>query len=435
MGGDLANDIQCDGRKRTQIFAIIGGSTGNLVEWYDFYTYAALTVYFAPSFFPSGDSTTELLSAAAVFAVGFLVRPLGAWMMGVYADRRGRKAGLALSLGLMGAGSLLIAISPTYAQAGLLAPALLICARMIQGLSVGGEYGASATYLSEMSSDRYRGFWTSFQYVTLIGGQLSALCATLALQALFTGQEIERWAWRLPFVLGAVLAIIVYLLRRKLTETASFSEQRADRPISSFKNLWRNHSKQFWLIIVITAGGSLFFYSTTTYMQKFLINTSGFSREVATQIMTVALIVYMIAQPLFGYLSDIAGRKPLLLVFGIGGTCCTIPAFHAIAETRSPILAGAIIIALLLLLSAYTSISGLIKAELFPPHIRSLGVAFPYAIGNSLFGGTAEYAALSFRRSGIESGFYIYVSAIVACALVAFLILPDTRRHGWMSRG
>ena len=174
---------------------IVGGSAGNLVEWFDWFAYAAFTVYFAPVFFPKGEPTAQLLSTAAIFAVGFLMRPVGAWVMGVYADRKGRKAGLTLSVSLMCAGSLIIACTPGHATIGLAAPALLLFARMMQGLSVGGEYGSSATYLSEMATAKHRGFWSSFQYVTLISGQLLALMLLIVLQRRRSGC---RHCWQTP---------------------------------------------------------------------------------------------------------------------------------------------------------------------------------------------------------------------------------------------
>lgn len=409
--------------------SIIGGSAGNLVEWYDFYAYAALAIYFAPAFFPQGDRTAQLLSTAAIFGVGFLMRPIGAWIMGVYGDSRGRKAGLALSVGLMFGGSLLIAVAPTHAQAGLLSPLWLLVARMLQGLSVGGEYGTSATYLSEMAPRARRGFWSSFQYVTLVGGQLSALAIVLLLQALLSEAQLEAWGWRIPFALGALLALLVYVLRRRLAETASFEAMaKADRPRSTIGNLWRAHPRAFLLVVAITAGGSLAFYAYTTYMQKFLVNTAGFDRQTATGVMTGALVVYMCAQPLFGHLADRFGRKPMLLLFGIGAMIATAPAYSLLAAGPAPALAFAVICGLLLLLSGYTAISALVKAELFPAHVRTLGVALPYAIGNALFGGSAEYVALWLKKAGVEAGFYWYVAAMAGVATIGFLMLPETRR-------
>src|SRR3712207_4048277 len=208
--------------RRHRLKSILGGSAGNMVEWYDWYVYSAFTLYFAPIFFPKGDQTAQLLNAAAVFAVGFLMRPIGAWIMGIYADRRGRKAGLTLSVTLMCTGSLMIAVTPGYESIGVLAPIVLVVARLLQGISVGGEYGASATYLSEMAGKSRRGFFSSFQYVTLISGQLLALAVLLILQQLLPEPDLEAWGWRIPFAIGGVLAVIVFYLRRGLAETQSY---------------------------------------------------------------------------------------------------------------------------------------------------------------------------------------------------------------------
>ncbi|MBL0002172.1 MAG: MFS transporter [Sphingomonadales bacterium] len=415
------------GIDRSRLKAIIGGSAGNLVEWYDWYAYSVLSIYFAPVFFPDGDVTAQLLNTAAIFAVGFLMRPIGAWIMGIYADRHGRKSGLALSVGLMCAGSLLIAVAPGYATIGVAAPLILVLARMLQGLSVGGEYGASATYLSEMATRSARGFWSSFQYVTLIAGQLAALVTVLLLQLLLSDEALDSWGWRVPFVIGAILALVVYILRSRLAETESFKSQPHDRPVSNARNLWRDHPREFILVAMITAGGSMSFYAYTTYMQKFLVNTSGFDKQTATAVMTAALVVFMAMQPFWGMASDRVGRKPLLLLFGVVGMAVTVPVFSALATVTSPVLALILILVPLSLLGAYTSISALIKAELFPAHIRTLGVSLPYAIGNTLFGGTAEYAALWFKRIGAESGFYWYLTIVIGVALVGFILLPDTK--------
>ncbi len=419
-GGRTAMDVK-------RLKSIVGGSAGNLVEWYDWYAYSSLSLVFAATFFPKGDLTAQLLGTAAVFAVGFLMRPIGAYVMGRYADTHGRKAGLALSVGLMFAGSMMIAVVPGYHSIGIAAPAILVLARMLQGLSVGGEYGASATYLSEMATRENRGFWSSFQYVTLIGGQLTALAVTLALQALLSKEDMAAWGWRIAFLIGALLALVVYVLRRRLAETQSFQNMAADRPKSGLAALWKAHPREFMLVAVISAGGSLTFYAYTTYLQKFLVNTSGFAVQTATQVMTAALIVYILAQPLFGHLADRFGRRPMLLLFGIGGMCVSVPVFSALAVEKSALAAFAIILLPLMLLSAYTSISALVKAELFPAHIRALGVALPYAIGNAAFGGTAEYVALWFKQAGFEAGFYWYVTGFLGLATIAFLMLPETK--------
>ena len=408
--------------------SILGGSAGNLVEWYDWYAYSAFTLYFAPHFFPASDRTSQLLSSAIVFAVGFVMRPVGGWIMGVYADRHGRKAGLTLSVTLMCAGSLLIACAPTYETIGLGAPALLVVARLMQGLSVGGEYGASATYLSEMAGRDRRGFYSSFQYVTLIAGQLVALVVLLLLQAVMGAAALDAWGWRIPFAIGGVLAVVVYWLRRGLAETESFARRDADRR-SGLTALLREHPREFGTVLLLTAGGTLAFYAYSIYMQKFLANTAGFSRETATWISAGTLFVFMCLQPLAGALSDRVGRKPLMVGFGVLGMVLTVPIFVTLEGTRSAAAAFALVLGALVIVTGYTSINAVVKAELFPAHVRALGVAFPYAVANALFGGTAEAVALQFKRAGWERGFYWYVTAMIAVSLVMYLTMRDTRAH------
>ena len=414
-------------RRAHRLRSIVGGSAGNLVEWFDWYAYSVLTIYFAPVLLPGNSRTAELLSAALIFAVGFLMRPIGAWVMGIYSDRHGRKSGLALSVGLMAGGSVMIAAAPTYAMAGTLAPAILLLARMLQGLSVGGEYGASATYLSEMALKNRRAFWASFQYVTLIGGQLLALGVVLVLQATMSEADLQAWGWRVAFGIGAVLALGVYVLRRRLAETDAFTSLSKDRPKSSILKLWGDHRREFLIVAAISAGGSIAFYAYTTYLQKFLVNTTGFSRPTATLVMTAALVVFMGIQPVWGLAADRWGRKPMLYIFGFGGMLVSVPVFTALSRAASPLAAFGLTLIPLTILGAYTAISGLIKAELFPPHIRTLGVALPYALGNALFGGTAEYAALWFKNAGIESGFYWYLTAIIGMATIGFWMMPETK--------
>jgi MHS family alpha-ketoglutarate permease-like MFS transporter len=416
-------------RRAGPLRSIIGGSLGNLVEWYDWYVYSAFALYFAPVFFPSGDRTAELLNAAAIFAVGFLMRPLGAWMMGIYADRKGRKAGLTLSVMMMGGGSLLIAATPGYAQIGAAAPALLLFARLLQGLSVGGEYGASATYLSEMAQRNRRGFFSSFQYVTLIAGQLLALCVLLVLQLTMTEPALEAWGWRIPFAIGGVLAVSVFYLRRNLAETEQFAQAQADRtvPRSSGAALFRHHPKQVALVVALTAGGTLAFYAYSTYMQKFLVNTVGFGRETATGVMAAALFIYMLMQPAAGWLSDKVGRKPLLIGFGTAGLVFTVPIFTTLETVTSSFDAFLLVMCALFIVTGYTSINAVVKAELFPANIRALGVALPYALANTAFGGTAEYVALLLKDSGVERAFYWYVAAMIGVSLVVYVRMDETR--------
>lgn len=409
---------------------IIGGSTGNLVEWFDWYAYAAFTLYFAPVFFPSGDATAQLLGAAGVFAVGFLMRPIGAWIMGVYADRKGRKAGLTLSVTLMCAGSLIIGCTPGFDQIGLAAPALLLIARLLQGISVGGEYGSSATYLSEMATAKNRGFWSSFQYVTLISGQLLALLLLIVLQATMSEEALGSWGWRIPFFVGAGLAVVVFWLRRGLDETNAFkAEDTRAAPKSSAMLLFLKHPKEAFLVMGLTAGGTLAFYTYTTYLQKFLVNTSGFTKDAATQISAAALLVFMLLQPAVGALSDRIGRRPVMIAFGVLGVLFTVPIMSTLAKVDSAPAAFALALAALVIVSGYTAINAVVKAELFPAHVRALGVALPYAISNAIFGGTAEYAALWFKADGNESAYFWYVTVMIGISLLVFIFMRDTKHR------
>jgi MHS family alpha-ketoglutarate permease-like MFS transporter len=418
---------------RRRIMAIVGAASGNLVEWFDFYIYSFCALYFAPEFFPKGDQTTQLLNTAAIFAAGFFMRPVGSWVFGAVADRYGRRRSMVISVLIMCFGSLAIAVLPTYSSIGIAAPILLLAVRMLQGLSVGGEYGTSATYMSEVAIGGRRGFYSSFQYVTLIGGQLLATLVLVILQIWLTEADMRAYGWRIPFVVGAVAAVVALYLRTNLHETLSEeTRKRADagRMSTIFKNA--RNLRAFLIVIGFTSGGSLIFYTFTTYMQKYLVNTAGFSTATATNMMTVCLFLYMIMQPLFGMLSDKIGRRTSMRLFTALSVLMTVPILSAIGATKDPTTAGALIVTALAVISLYTSISGLVKAELFPPEIRALGVGLAYALGNALFGGTAEYVALWFKQAGIESAFYYYVSFMMAIGFVVSLIMPDSRKGGWL---
>ncbi|NNU41979.1 MFS family transporter [Ramlibacter montanisoli] len=410
--------------KRKRITAIVAASSGNLVEWFDFYVYAFCAIYFAPVFFPASDPTAQLLMTAGVFAAGFLMRPIGGWLFGRIADRRGRKASMLISVLLMCGGSLMIACLPSYAAIGAWAPGLLLVARLLQGLSVGGEYGTTATYMSEVALSGRRGFYSSFQYVTLIGGQLAAVLVIVVLQQLLDDGELRRWGWRIPFFIGAVGAVVALVLRRTLHETST-AESRGAGNAGQVRELLGRHRSAFLTVLGYTAGGSLIFYTFTTYMQKYLVNSAGLSIKAASGVMTACLFLYMCMQPLFGALSDRIGRRRSMLLFGALGTLATVPIFSALESVDSPYAQAALILAALTIVSLYTSISGIVKAELFPANVRALGVGLSYAIANAIFGGSAEYVALGLKSAGHESAFYWYVTAMMAVVFMVSLRLPE----------
>lgn len=415
---------------RRRVLAIVGASSGNLVEWFDFYIYSFCALYFAPAFFPSGNTTTQLLNTAGVFAAGFLMRPIGGWLFGRIADKHGRRAAMMISVLMMCGGSLVIAVLPTYAQIGALAPLLLLAARLFQGLSVGGEYGTSATYMSEVALQGRRGFFASFQYVTLIGGQLCALLVLVILQQTLSSDALKAWGWRIPFVVGAAAALISLYLRKSLDETST-SESRKAKDAGTIRGVWQ-HKGAFLTVVGFTAGGSLIFYTFTTYMQKYLVNTAGMHAKTASNVMTAALFVYMLMQPVFGALSDKIGRRMSMILFGTGAVIGTVPLMHALGGVTSPLAAFGLIVVALAIVSFYTSISGLIKAEMFPPEVRAMGVGLSYAVANAIFGGSAEYVALWFKSVGSESSFYWYVTVLCAISLLVSWRMRDPSREGYL---
>jgi MHS family alpha-ketoglutarate permease-like MFS transporter len=411
--------------ERRVIANVMKGSIGNLIEWYDWYTYAAFSVYFAATFFPKGNLAAQLLNTAAIFAVGFLMRPLGGWLFGRFADRYGRRRSLTVSVTLMAFGSLLIALTPGYGTIGVAAPVILVLARLLQGLSVGGEYGTSATYLSEVASPGKRGFYSSFQYVTLIAGQLIALGLQIVLQWVLTEQQLTSWGWRIAFAIGATGAVVAMYLRRSMDESASFEAEVAhtgDRPRSGLRLLLR-YPRQCLLVVGLTLGGTVSFYTFTTYLQKFMHLTSGIPNGTVTVINFLALVLFVALQPIAGALSDRIGRRPLLMFFGIGATLLTVPLLMLLANTRSSVGAFAIMMTGLVIVTGYTSINAIVKAELFPTSIRALGVGLPYGLTVAIFGGSTEYVALALKNAGHEEVFFYYVAG---CALISLLV------YGWM---
>ncbi len=422
---------------RSRVKAILVGSVGNLIEWYDVYAYTAFALYFAPAFFPSADPVAQQLSAAAVFAAAFIVRPLGGLLFGWIADRYGRRRSLMVSVLLMCFGSLLVAVSPTHADIGAAAAVILVVARLLQGLSQGGEYGASATYLAEMAGTRQRGFYSGIWYTTLIGGQLMAILLLLVLQQVFlTPEALRAWGWRIPFVIGALLSVYALFMRRDMHETDHYHASRtaAGAARTGTMKALLAHWRELLLVVGITIGGTSAFYTYTTYMQKFLKLSVGFDDAQVTMVVLGYLIVALMLQPVYGALSDRIGRKPLLLWFGTLGVLCTVPLPSTLSQVKSPWLAWLLICGAWVIVSGYTSITGIIKAELFPTSVRALGVGVPYALTVSIFGGTVDAVALSFKQAGHESGFDWYATACIAVSLLVYLRMPDTLKASRMEQ-
>jgi MHS family alpha-ketoglutarate permease-like MFS transporter len=403
------------------------GSAGNMVEWYDWFVYASFATYFAGAFFPHGNPTAQMLNTAGIFAVGFFMRPVGGWLLGRVGDRRGRKAALTLTVTLMSASAVLIAVAPTYAVAGYGGAAVLLVARLLQGLSVGGEYAASATYLTEASDPRRRGFTSSFQYVSMTAGQIIGLGLQILLQHTMSDDALHSYGWRIPFVIGALGAAVVFYLRRSMLETEIYeADAGADPERGTLRALWQ-HKREALLVMALTMGGTVAYYTYTTYLTKYLSNTAGLPKRTATLVSFTALIVFACLQPLAGRLSDRIGRRPLLIGFAVGSTLLTVPIMTLLGHAGSFWPALGLSLLALVVVTGYTSINACVKAELFPTGVRALGVALSYALANALFGGTAEYVALWFKNAGAESGFYWYVAGCAAVSLVVYVTMRETR--------
>lgn len=415
--------------------AIISGSLTNLITWYDWYIYSAFAIYFSASFFPNESQTVQLLQTAGVFALGFLMRPVGGWLLGGFADRYGRRKSMLLSVSLMSIGSFIIAIIPTYESIGLYAPLFLLFARLIQGLSIGGGTGIASAYLAEMSPPHRRGFFASFQYATLVSGQIVALALLIILQKfVLTDAELHQWGWRIPFVIGSVLTIAIYFLSDHLHETKAYQEVQAGATVK--RNIWSqliNHPKAILMVVGLTLGGTLAFYTAIIYMQKYLVNTVGISKEDSTMITFVCLLIFALIQPVFGAISDKIGRRPLLIGFGVAGTLLTVPLMTAIGNSTSNFQIFGLLLLYLVILSAYSSISVVVKAEIFPAAVRVIGIGLPHAVTVAVFGGSAEYVALWLKNAGYEMWFYWYVTIAIFISLLMFLFMKDTRVQNQMA--
>ncbi|EAI3456010.1 MFS transporter [Campylobacter coli] len=406
-----------------KIRSIVAASSGNLVEWFDFYIYAFTATYFAHTFSTSDNPIVQQINAFGVFAAGFFMRPIGSWLFGSLADKVGRKKSMIVSVVLMALGSFMIAALPSKDVVGDFAIILLLLARLIQGLSVGGEYGIAATYLSELATEGKRGFYSSFQYVTLIGGQLLAVASISIMLFFFSIDEMKDYAWRILFVVGGILALGSLLVRKAMNESATQIHKHEDR--GTLKALFTSSWKQFLMVLGITAGGSLAFYTITTYTKTFMEN-SGMDKTLVNNLFLGALFILMIIQPLFGYIGDKIGHKRSLIIFCILAFVGIYPIFNLISSNAqsNTSLVFILVVLLFIILSFYTSVAGIFKAKLFPEHVRALGTGLGYAISNAIFGGSAPWVALQFKNAGMENGFFVYIAVLTLLMFIATLCLP-----------
>jgi MHS family alpha-ketoglutarate permease-like MFS transporter len=417
---------------------VIRGSLGNLVEWFDWFIYAWFAIYFAGAFFPAHDETAQLLSTAVVFAIGFLARPLGGWVLGLYADRRGRRAALTLSVSLMSAGSLAIAANPGYEAIGIAAPILLVVARIAQGLSLGGEFGTSASYLTEVADSRRRNFFASFQFVSIVLGQLLALLTMIVMQRFLSESAMTEWGWRLPFVLGALIGLVVFYLRRRMQESDDFiAHQRELAEIKAGRRpatrlgmaaIIREYPRGFAIAFGLAIGGGVVFYTYTGYLERYLVTSRGFDKEDVSLISFAALVVFLVLQPAAGWLADRYGARRVMGTFGVGTMVTTVPVFVVIGHTSSLLVAFGCLLVGLVFLAGYGGSAATLYADQFPTKVRALGMGVAHSLANAIFGGTTEALALALKESGHETLFPWYIVATAGATLVAVAFLPSVAR-------
>jgi len=420
---------------RRSVSNTIKGSAGNLVEWYDVYVYSVFAASFEHHFFSPDDKNAEVY-IWAIFALTFLMRPVGSWFFGRYADRKGRRAALTLSVTIMSLCSFAIAVAPTRLSIGVWAAVILTLCRLVQGFATGGEYGTSATYLSEAAVPKHRGFLASFHYVTLVGGHVLAQALFLALLLATSKDDIGSWGWRLAFAIGGVGALIVLWMRRTMDESMSqdaIKSAQKDKGSGSMVELLRHYPKELAACFLVTMGGTVVFYAYSINGPNIIKATFAHSSPVMGSVVSlVALAILVVLQPIGGFISDRIGRRTLLVFFGVGGTLFTWVIFSVLPHTTNPLLSFAILTVGFVILTGYTSINAVVKAELFPTHVRALGVGFGYAIANSAFGGTAPVLYSAALQSGHVPIFIIYVTALTFASLLVYLFLLRNRGSNWL---
>jgi MFS family permease len=412
--------------------AIVAGSLGNFIEFYDWTIYGLLAAVFSAQMFPGSDPSVTLLASLGTFAIGFLARPVGAILLSPLGDRYGRRFLFSLTVLGIGAGSLVIAVLPTYQTIGIAAPLLILVARIVQGLAAGAEFQTGVAYLIEHSPSHRRGFIGSFQITSIVLGTLAASLVSQATSAVMTPEAFAAWGWRVPFAVGALLAVYGFVLRAKATETPVFEQVRLDRELNRAPEAGLAQGlRQHWLACVRVASinmATLPYYLWTVFLPTYAHLTTGIPLAEAFVANAVALAVFAAVLPLAGGLSDRVGRKPMLLVGGVGFILGTYPLLAAVRE-------GGFVTLLLvslagcLLLACIDSVMAATFSELVPAHIRVTGIGIPYSIAGALFGGTAPLISAAFISAGTPDLISVYVIAVMVVAVSVWLFMPETRKR------
>lgn len=416
--------VDTQGHRARDLIAV---NAGNTLEWYDWTIYTIFAPYFASQFFRSDDSVSALLATLAVFAVGFITRPLGGWLFGRYADRRGRKTALTLAMAIVAIGSLVIAVSPTYGAVGVLASVILLLARLVQGLAHGGEMGTAVTYLVERAPAGRRALWGSSSWVSVILGTILATLTGLAVTSLLTEAQIESWGWRFAFGLGGILGLYALWLRRQIQETAKVETDAAPAagPRKPLSERLRPHLSGVAIVMGLSAGGSIMFYTWLIFAPTYAQVARGQDPDSALAAALLAQVVFLVALPLMGLLGDRVGRRPMIIAFGVGFLALSFPLNRMIDGSFGGLFLAMTIA--LLLLACLFAVNGAVWAEVFPTAVRAAGVAAPLSLATAIFGGTAPYLNTWFASNDLQDAFIWYLMAVTAITLLTGLLAPETR--------
>ncbi|MCP2260976.1 MFS transporter, MHS family, alpha-ketoglutarate permease [Streptoalloteichus tenebrarius] len=405
--------------------AILAGAVGNTVEWVDWAVYATFAPVFAQQFFAPGNETAALLSTLAVFAVGFVMRPIGGAVLGAYSDRHGRKKGLTLTISLMAGASLVIAVCPTYSQIGVLAPLVLLLARLVQGFSAGGEFGSSSAFLIESAARGRRAFAGSWQQVSVGAGALIASLLGTILNSALDEAQLHGWGWRLAFGIGGLLGLVGLWLRRSVHETEAFTRIK-DRPRRNpLVTMVRDHPRAALRVVGMTIAGTLIYYVWVTYMPTYAHLATGIPLREALLANTLAIVVFLVLLPFGGLLSDRIGRKPTMAAFAGGFLLFSWPAFHFLAANFWSLLV--IEIAGMVLIVGYSANCAVIMAEQFPAEVRTTGIGLPYALAVAVFGGTAPYVTTWMNAHHFGHLVWVYVAVAALVGLAVYTTMPETK--------
>lgn len=412
---------------RAQRKAIVAATLGTVVEFTDWIIYATFAALFSRHFFPANNDRVSLLSAFAVFAVGFVMRPIGGALLGAYADRHGRKNGLALSVALMAGSSLVIAVCPGYESIGIAAPLILVLARLIQGFAAGGEFGSASTFLIESSAPSRRGFAGSWQHFAVNAGVLVAALIGAILTSMIDHAGMAKWGWRVAFTIAGLLGFVALWVRLAVAETDAFKKSAAthQRTRHPFLEIVREHPRAALRVIGIAMAGNLCIYLWLVLFPTLAHLRTGLPLHDAFNASVISIVVSLIAIPFIGKLSDRIGRKPVLLVFAGGSALFAWPALHFLSNDFWS--ATAIVTIGMLLSSGFAATCATVMAEQFPARVRATGVALPYAVSAALFGGTLPYIVTAMSSSGLSQYLWVYVAAVCAVGFVVYARMPETR--------